>query len=226
VKRRVVPLLVAGGAAAAGYGLCVRPRMLRWGATDLEVDRTFPGADVIPDSDRSATMAATIDAPPAQVWPWLAQMGTDRGGWYSWDRLDNFGRRSTEVIHPEWQAVDVGDRLVAKPDGGQWWEVAMVEPERFLGLRMSIDLAGRPFDLSGPRPARFSDSLWGFELRDLDDGRTRLIVSGYWALRPRWLKPWMSAVVLEPSHWVMQTRQFTNLKRRAAVLGEKRSDIN
>ena len=54
-------------------------------------------------------MAVTIDAPPDQVWPWLVQMGGDRGGWYSWDRLDNGGRPSATEVHPEWQDLAFGD---------------------------------------------------------------------------------------------------------------------
>lgn len=142
-------------------------------------------------------------------------MGTDRAGWYSWDRLDNFGRRSAERIHPEWQEISVGDRLAAKPDGSEWWEVAALEPERFLCLRMSLDLRGRPFDPTGARPRFFTDSAWSWLLEDLPRDRTRLVVSGYWSLRPRWLQPITSFLFLEPSHWIMQTRQFANLKRHA-----------
>ena len=65
----------------------------------------FPGAELIPGGRRGATMAVTIDAPPARVWPWLLQMGCDRAGWYSWDRLDNAGRPSAEHIIPEWQTL-------------------------------------------------------------------------------------------------------------------------
>ena len=54
-------------------------------------------------------MAVTIDAPPDQVWPWLVQLGGDRGGWYSWDRLDNGGRPSAHEVHPEWQDLALGD---------------------------------------------------------------------------------------------------------------------
>jgi len=161
-------------------------------------------------------MAVTIDAPPPAVWPWLVQMGVDRAGWYGWDRLDNFGRRSAERIHPEWQEIAVGDRLVAKPDGSEWWEVAALEPERFLCLRMSLDLRGRPFDPEGTHPRCFTDSTWGFLLEELPGDRTPLVVSGYWSLQPRWLRSVMSFVMLEPSHWVMQTRQFANLEWRAA----------
>ena len=211
-------VVLAAGAAAgitAGYLTALRPRLLRAGATDSEVQGAYPGAGLIPDSTRSATMAVTINAPPSRVWPWLVQMGTDRGGWYSWDRLDNFGRRSAERIHPEWQEIALGDHLAAKPDGSQWWEVAALEPERFLGLRMSLDLRGRPFDPRRERPRYYTDSIWGFELKESAGGRTRLAVSGYWALRPKWLQPFISVVLLEPSHWVMQTRQFSNLKRLA-----------
>jgi hypothetical protein len=105
--------------------------------------------------------------------------------------------------------------MTAKPDGSESWEVAALEPERILCLRMSLDLRGRTFNPAGARPRSFTDSTWRFLLGELPGGRTRLVVSGYWSLRPRWLQPVMSAVVLEPSHWVMQTRQFANLKRRA-----------
>jgi proline iminopeptidase len=211
--------LAAALGLVGGYALLVRPRLLRWGASAEEVRRPYPGADLIPDAQRSATMAAAIDAPPSRVWPWLVQMGVDRAGWYSWDRLDNFGRRSAERIHPEWQEISAGDHLTAKPDGSEWWEVAALERERFLGLRMSLDLRGRPFDPEAARPRFFTDSLWGFLLEELPGARTRLVVSGYWSLRPRWLQPVAGFFVLEPTHWIMQTRQFANLKRRVQGAG-------
>lgn len=201
------------GLAIGAYFVALRPRLLRWGATDAEVAQPYPGADLIPGGTRSATMAVTIDAPPARVWPWLVQMGYGRGGWYSWDRLDNFGHPSANELHPEWQTLAVGDRLAPQPGV---WEVAALEPERFLGLRTAIDLRGRRIDPTGPPPRCSTDSLWGFLLEPLPGGRTRLVVSGYWAFRPRWLQPLMSVLFLEPEHWIMQTRQFTNLKRRVA----------
>jgi len=89
------------GLTAAVYALVLRPRMNRWGATDEEAEDTYPGGEFIPDGVRSSTMAVTIEAPPASVWPWLVQMGYDRAGWYSWDRLDNGGRPSAREVHPE-----------------------------------------------------------------------------------------------------------------------------
>src|SRR5579883_2521552 len=95
--RRRLMMTTALGLVAI-YALAIRPRLLRWGATDEEVREPFPDAGLVPGGTRGATMAVTIDAPPERVWPWLAQMGTDRGGWYSWDRLDNWGRKSADRV--------------------------------------------------------------------------------------------------------------------------------
>jgi hypothetical protein len=198
------------------YVLLIRPRIVRWGATDEEVNSPFPGADLIADGTRGPTMSVTIAAQPDQVWPWLVQMGYGRAGWYSWDYLDNFGRRSAETLHREWQDVRVGDYL-GGPNVSELertaWEVAAIEPQRFLGLRASFDLRGRRFSPSKPRPRYHSDSLWGFLLKELPGGNTRLVVSGYWSFRPKWLFPIVSFALYEWTHWIMQTRQFANLKR-------------
>ena len=196
------------------YALAARPILLRWGASDAELRDPYPGADLIPGAKRGATMATTIEAPPSRVWPWLVQMGCDRAGWYSWDRLDNGGVASAERIHPEWQQVAVGDRFASTPSGRAWFSVAALEHERFLALRASLDLRGRPFDPAGPRPRFFVDSLWGFLLEEPAPGRTRLIVSGFACSRPRSLTAIGDFLFWEPAHWVMQSRQFTNLKRR------------
>lgn len=207
-------LVALSGISVAGYVLVLRPRLLRWGATPEELRAAYPGADLIAGGKRGATMAVTIDAPPGRVWPWLVQMGCDRAGWYSWDRLDNAGVASAQEIHPEWQHIDVGDRLASTPSGSAWFEVAAVEPERFLALRTRLDLRGRPLAAVGTRPHYYLDSLWGFLLNELPPGRTRLVVSGYTASSPRVLSAIGDFLFWEPTHWIMQARQLTNLKRR------------
>src|SRR4051812_49575822 len=96
------PRVLATAAGLVGaYTFGVRPRLLRWGATDEELSRPYPGADVIPGGKRAATTATTLDAPPSAVWPWLVQIGCDRGGWYSWDRRAKLRHPTTESMHPE-----------------------------------------------------------------------------------------------------------------------------
>ena len=76
----------------------------------------------------NATRAVTIAVPPASIWPWLVQMGHDRAGWYSWDRLDNFGKRSAEEIYPELENlpfVDAFRYFMRKP---RRWSNASASP--------------------------------------------------------------------------------------------------
>src|SRR3954470_22046729 len=98
------PLYAAAGAAS--YRVLVRPRFENRGATRAEIDADYPGAGLVPGGRRGGTMATTIAAPPSAVWPWLVQMGCDRAGFYSWDRLDNGGHPSAERIKPVWQNVE------------------------------------------------------------------------------------------------------------------------
>jgi hypothetical protein len=115
--------LVAASALVAFYALWLRPRLLTWGATTRETTRAYPGDELVPDPDGGATMATTLPAPPEAVWSWLVQMGGDRGGWYSWDLLDNGGRPSTDRIVPAWQSLDVGQHLYTAPvarAGSSW----------------------------------------------------------------------------------------------------------
>jgi hypothetical protein len=197
------------------YGPFVRPRVLRSGATDQECSDPYPGRSLVPNGKRTATMAVTIDVPPSQVWPWVVQMGCDRAGWYSWDLLDNLGAPSASQVHPEWQQIAVGDHFASTPSGQVWFEVAAVEPERFLALRAALRLpSGCPFDTAGDRPCFYSDSLWCFLLNELPGRRTRMVVSGYASSRPRALTILLDVAFWEPAHWIMQTRQFANLKRR------------
>ena len=83
-----LPLVVV---PAVVYASWVRPRMRSWGATQAETTCSFPGDELVPDPNGGATMATTLPAPPEKVWPWLVQMGGGRGGWYSWDLVDNDG---------------------------------------------------------------------------------------------------------------------------------------
>ncbi len=201
------------GTAAVVYGGWVRPRLMRWGASDEEVAGPYPGAELVPEGERGPTMAVTIDAPPDQVWPWLVQMGGDRGGWYSWDHLDNAGRPSARRVHSEWQDIALGDYVkywTRRQGPVDAWQVAALEPNRFLGLHGLTDLRLRNLDPKRPRPPAYTEGLWGFLLNELPDGRTRLVIGGYEAFRPRWLGRFYSYI---PVVWVMQARMLAVLKR-------------
>lgn len=212
----------------AAYRGLVRPRLQRLGVTEDELRRPLPGDDLLQGQADAATMGTTIDAPREDVWPWLVQMGCDRAGWYSIDALDNAARRSAESVLPEFQRLEVGDRLSSDPCGrGRWWfDVAAVEHERFLVLRASIDLrTGRPYDPRDGRPSAYSDSTWAFVLESLGSDRTRLIVRTRGQVRPAWRALPQRLLVGLPQHSIMQTAQFRGLRRRAERLHRERSAV-
>jgi hypothetical protein len=219
----LLPLVV--GTVIGAYGAVVRPRLLHWGATDDEVGRAFPGDALVPYPDTQTTMAVTLPAPPEEVWPWLQQMGCNRAGWYSWDRLDNGGRPSAERIVPEWQDMKVGQRIDAVPGGSAWFTAAVVEPPQTLVLRSDLTVPyGRPFDPERwPLPRLYASGVWGFHLKAAGDGETRLVVRTRSRGRPRPLL-WASDFLFgQPAHFVMQTRQFQNLRARAGPSGSARA---
>ncbi|MBB2915605.1 hypothetical protein FHS43_006928 [Streptosporangium becharense] len=98
-------------------GLVFQPWQHRWGATDAEVAAVMPGDEVIPGAGVT-TRAVTIEARPGQVWPWLAQIGWGRAGWYSYDWLDNDGRPSANHVVADLQDLRVGDRILMTPGMG------------------------------------------------------------------------------------------------------------
>ena len=101
-------LAAAAAAAASVYWFVVRPWHLRWGATDAEVARALPGDELVPDAKISSTHAITIRAAPAEVWPWLVQLGQGRGGFYSYDWIEDamgLEIHSADRILPEYQEL-------------------------------------------------------------------------------------------------------------------------
>ena len=112
------------------YWFPIRQWMSRWEATPADRVRVMVGDSLLVDPTYSGTMAVSIDAPPEDIWPWLVQIGYQRGGLYSYDWLDRvFGyldRPSATRILPEFQDLAVGDEI---PLGrGPSWPVAIVEP--------------------------------------------------------------------------------------------------
>jgi hypothetical protein len=118
VGRLLRPVVALGAAWPLLYALVVHPWMLRWGATDAEVAKRLPGDELVPDPAYSTTRAVTVEAPAEAVWPWVAQVGQDRAGFYSYEWLEDLaGCRITNAdrVHPEWQKRAVGDGVPLRP---------------------------------------------------------------------------------------------------------------
>ena len=150
--------LTAATLAAAGvalYAKFVRPRMLRWGSNECEWRRSWAGDELLPQHIAQSTHAITISAPPRRVWPWLAQIGQDRGGFYSYTPLENLAladMRNAKDIHLEWQHRWVGDKV---------W---LANPARYHGSACMVVARWIPGRSSRARPVRGLGS---------DSGRTK-----------------------------------------------------
>ena len=201
--------LVAGAAAAlasavvAAYPVLWRTRCLTWGATADEVSGRMPGDDLMPDPDMQTTRAITIEALPGAIWPWLVQMGSGRGGAYTYDWIENLfalNMHSANEIRPEFQDLKVGDALPLGSKAPRL-RVEVLDPDRALAVR-----------------SEDGNWVWAFGL--YPDGKHTRLVS-----RNRIKTPGASAparlaytVVMEPGSLVMERKMLLGIKQRAERL--------
>jgi hypothetical protein len=177
---------------------------LGWGATELERSVPLPGDGLVPHPHFSATRAVTIDAPPQEVWPWIAQLGVGRAGWYSYDQLDNLGWSSARTIEPYWQSPVPGDAvsLSGSDNPRAVFRVREVRPAGLLLLE---------------KP----DSTWVWLLRPDAAGRTRLVTR----LRARHRGPaaLLTAALLELADFPMMRRCLLGIRTRAEQAADARA---
>ena len=193
------------GCAAAAYSVPARRWQLRWGATDQEVDEALPGDSLIASPNLTATRAITVRTSADRVWPWIAQLGQGRGGFYSYDFLENLVGceiHSSDRVVPEWQHPQVGDDVRLHPEVALG--VAVLEPGRSLVLRGGVPM-GRT-----PPPYDFT---WAFVLRAGPDEATRLLVRE----RYGYTRPWAPLLVelVEVFSFIMTQKMLRGIRDRA-----------
>jgi hypothetical protein len=207
---------LAAAAAAAGYVLAVRPRLLRWGATAQEAAGPLPGDELVGRPRMQSTRAVTIAAPAEEVWPWLLQLGAGRGGMYSYDALENaahLGMRSADRVLPDFQHLGVGDLIPLSPDVGI--PVRRLEAGSVLGLGGTMDPRTGKISPSGGVPAVPRLELgWTFVLRRVDARTTRLLSRTRYDFSPPALGLALRTL-LEPAQFLMERRMLLGLKSRA-----------
>jgi hypothetical protein len=189
---------------AALYWFPIRRWMNQWGATESDLTRVMAGDSLLPDQTYSGTTAVIVNARPEHIWPWLVQIGYQRGGLYSYDWLDRlFGyldRPSATRILPEFQHLAVGDAI---PLGrGPSWPVAVLEPDRALVLDMR-NMGGL-------------DWVWQFGIYPVDETRTRLVSRSRVRAHPVWARLLTHAI--EPAGFLMTRRMLLGLKERSEGL--------
>jgi hypothetical protein len=200
----MIPTLVVVLTFSLLYWFPLRRWMNRWGATPSDMTRGMAGDALLENPTYSGTTAVIVNARPEHIWPWLVQIGYQRGGLYSYDWLDRlFGyldRPSATRILPEFQHLAVGDHI---PLGrGPSWPVAVLEPNRALVLDMR-NLGGL-------------DWVWQFGLYPVDETRTRLVSRSRVRAQAVWARLLTHAI--EPAGFLMTRRMLLGLKQRAEAV--------
>lgn len=204
--RALARVALLGAAFLLAYRRLLRPWHLRWGAAEDEVEGAMPGDELVADPTLVSTRAVTIDAAPQAVWPWLVQIGQGRGGFYSYDWIENvFGLdiHSADAILDRHQELRPGDRVALAPDGSGL-DVERVEPDRLLVL-------GEPE----------GGLTWTFLLQPAD-GKTRLIARNRWTTAGGSLSFRLYMALIDPAAFVMERRMLLGIKARAERADEGR----
>jgi hypothetical protein len=200
------------------------PGLLRSGASHEEEERPLPGDELVPDPNWEATRAITIDATPAKVWPWVAQMGYGRGGWYGWNPLEREDTGVSELLK-DVPSPKVGDVWLDGPGCDETkgaFTVTAIEPPRTLVLHSARDpVTGREVP-PAQKPRVLIDTAWAFRLDPIEAHRTRLLARTRIRTEPRWAAlalKWMGA-----GDTVMQRRLLEGIKARVEASPSPRTE--
>jgi hypothetical protein len=188
--------LIAAVVLVALYFGGIRDYLMTWGATPEEASRYMAGDEMLVDPTLNATRVVEIKAPPAQVWPWLVQMGYKRAGLYTFGALDNGGMPSAERIIPEFQDLEVGDDILPL------LQVVEMEPNK--SMLWVFD------ERAGP----WANATWSWGLYETEEGHTRLASR----LRQQYIFDSPQAVIgwalLDPMEICMMRTTLLGIKRR------------
>lgn len=193
----------AGGAMVTPF---LRSRRLRWGATDEELEGPYPGDELVPDPSWTATHAISIDAMPQRIWPWIAQIGQGRGGFYSYEKLENLVGseiENTSRILDEHQQIRAGDPIRLHVETPPMTVAIVEEPT-------TLVLYGNPAEPDG---SAVLSTSWAFLLLEQPGGSTRLLSrTRYHHADDRRSRLMGGPLLVEPVSFVMERKMLGVVK--------------
>jgi hypothetical protein len=184
------------------------PWMDSWGASPQEVSASLPGDELVLSPNIGYTRAISVNASPEQIYPWIVQIGAEKGGWYSYEWFETSVLRcqntNADRIHEEWQGLKVGDKVKMCPDENM--------PPAYLVARMDPDHA----IVLGHKDGNKWVEVWQFVLLPQEDGTTRLVIRsrsemGGWFWN-----------VIRPGEFIMMRGMVLGIRERAEAMEQGR----
>jgi len=167
-------------------------RIRNWGGTAAEHDRDYPADGYLSGQVERLTRAVTVAAPAPLVYRWVCQLSVAP---YSYDWLDNWGRRSPRTVTPGADRLRVGQRVMV-------FELTDVEPGR--------GFTGRSF----PQAERLFGPLAGtYAVEPVDQRSCRLLCRLVLGRRRPFGRAWTGALAV--GDLIMMRKQLLTLKHLA-----------
>lgn len=186
------------------YSTIVNPWYSKWGAMENEQKMPFPGDDIVTTPNYRYTQAITIHTSKAAVWQWLVQIGQARGGFYSFELLENMigcDIQNADRIMPQFQNLAVGDSIKLHPEAP--------------GILVVVVDSAKAIVSGGRNENHIDASSWSFLLKELDINKTRLIARFRSSYSPTIESVLLQRLFVEPTSLFMQKKMLIGLKQRA-----------
>jgi len=188
----------------------IRRRRMKWGTLRTEADDPLPGDELVPTPKWSYTLGVGIDAPPESVWPWIAQIGQGRGGFYTYQTLENMvGCKITNTaeILQDHQHPAVGDSIYLYPDSPPLRVETVDAPTTLI-------LFGSPAEIGDS--GSWGRSTWQFVVTRAPDGGSRFLTRGRYDHAPDWRsRALFGPFPLEVISFVMSRKMMLEIKKLA-----------
>ncbi len=200
-----------------------------WGATKEDRQRTLPGDERVPNPIVTTTMAITINAPVSAVWGWVAQIGQERGGMYSYELLENIAKckmHNADRVVPAWE-MQVGDQMRMGPQGYPVNQVVALERGHWLLMAGANLKTGIADPLPQPGQANYVNYAWVLYLDEQPNGTTRLISRTRLDYAPRTFAfKMMWETFTDPIGCTMTRKMLLTIRQRAEQVTSKVGQVS
>lgn len=204
ISIKILAILILIGFLIAIYAFAVQPWYSKWGATVPEQQMSLPGDEIVIKPNWKYTQAISIHASPGEIWQWLVQIGQGRGGFYSFELLENMigcDIHNADHIIPEFQQLVVGDSIKLHPEAP--------------GIPVVLVDSATAIVMGGSDPNQINAASWSLLIKASDVTTTRMIARFRSSYSPTLGNVLLQRIFVQPTSLFMQKRMLIGIKQRA-----------